>query len=95
VLWGLLAQRLASASLQAAARSLAAPFGLETFYHVLARLRRRLDVVRGCLCRRRKAPESAQADPLLQTVEHLQGVFAGTACPVIEFQLFFQQPLLG
>ena len=95
MLWRLLVQRLASASLQATVQALPTPFGLETFYHVLARLRQRLDVVRGCLCRRQKAPESAQADPLLQTVEHLQGVFAGTACPVIEFQLSFQQPLLG
>jgi hypothetical protein len=95
VLWRLLVQRLASASLKAAAQSLAVPFGLETFYHLLSRLRPRLDAVRCWLCRRQEAPDSSQADPLLQTVEHLQAVFASALCPVSELQWSFQQPFLG
>jgi len=90
-----LCHRLAGASVKAAAQSVVAPLALETFYHVLSRLRQRLDALRCCLCGRQRAPDSSQADPLLQTIEHLQAVFAGTPCPVSEFQFSFQQPFLG
>lgn len=91
----LLARLLTNAGVKAATQSLRLPFALESIYHLLQRLRRRLDGVRTFLCRRRNAPDSSQTDPLLQTIEHLQLAFAGSLCPVREFQLVFQQPLLG
>jgi hypothetical protein len=91
----LLAGWLAGQSLRAAAGSLHLPWALESLYHVRTRLRRRLAELRGWLCRRGPPPTSGQTDPLLQTVEHLQQVFAGALCPVSEFQLVFQQPFLG
>jgi hypothetical protein len=95
LLWKLLCQWLAAASIQAAAQSLPRTFPLETVYHLLCRLRQRLDAVRCRLCLEQKAPDSSQTDPLRQTVEHLQSVFPNTLCPVAEFQLFFRQPFLG
>jgi hypothetical protein len=91
----LLAGGLAGQSLRAAAGSLRLPWALESLYHMRTRLRRGLAELRGWLCRRGPPPASAQTDPLLQTVEHLQQVFAGARCPVSEFQLVFQQPFLG
>jgi hypothetical protein len=95
LLWQLLCALLAEASMKRAAQSLAAYCALETCGHLLHRLRRRLDAVRCRLCLRQKAPESSQSDPLLQTVEHLQSVFPHRPCPLSEWQLAFQQPLLG
>jgi len=95
VLWKLLCQWLASTSIQAAAQRLSPAFPLETVYHLLARLRHRLDAVRCRLCARQKAPASSQSDPLRQTIEHLAAVFASKPCAVSEFQLSFQQPFLG
>jgi hypothetical protein len=51
--------------------------------------------VRTLLCRQEKPPASSQSDPLLQTAEHLQSVFAKSLCPITAFQQLFQQPLLG
>src|SRR5206468_11205045 len=95
LLWELLVQLLANPTVRSAAHALRLPLALESVYHLLQRLRRRLDPVRVCLWRRQKAPESVQSDPLLQTAEHLKGVFPDALCPVSEFQLAFQQPLLG
>jgi len=95
LLWKLLGQLLTSTSVEAAAPSLGLPFALETLYHVLQRLRQRLDAVRSLLCRQQKPPASAQSDPLLQTAEHLRSVFAQSLCPLAGFQQLFQQPLLG
>ncbi len=95
LLWNLLGQLLAATSVKAAAPSLGLPFALETLYHLLQRLRQRLDAVRSLLCRQQKPPASAQSDPLLQTAEHLQSVFAKSLCPLAGFQQLFQQPLLG
>ena len=94
-LWSLLAALLTQPSVRAAALSLHLPLALESVYHLLARLRRRLDELRSVLCRRQIAPASAQADPLRHTIEHLRKVFAAAPCPVTEFQLTFQQPFLG
>jgi hypothetical protein len=90
-----LAALLTQTSVRAAALSVRLPLALESVYHLLSRLRQRLDVLRSFLCRRQKAPVSAQADPLRHTVEHLRQVFAQAPCPVSEFQLAFQQPFLG
>lgn len=91
----LLVRLLAAGSVQAAVQSLRLPLALESIYHLLGRLRRRLDAVRCSLCGRQAPAASSQKDPLLQTVEHLQRVFPGPVCPVSEFQVVFQQPLLG
>jgi len=94
-LWRLLYRRLAGHSIKAAAEVLAAPFALETLYHLLQRLRRRLPDVRSRLCGEQQAPDSSQSDPLLQTVEHFRSVFADTACAPAAFQRRFQCPLMG
>jgi hypothetical protein len=95
LLWPLLAKWLAGASVKAAAESLRLPFVLESIYHLLSRMRQRLDVLRCSLCGRQKPPDSSHTDPLRQTFDHLQRVFAGSLCPVTEFQLAFQEPFLG
>ena len=95
LLWKLLSQLLAEAGIKAAVESLRLPFALETLYHLLHRLRRRLDALRCPLCRQHKAPDSSQSDPLRQSIEHLQAVFANQLCPVSAFQVFFQEPFLG
>jgi hypothetical protein len=94
-LWKLLCRLLAGASIKAAVESLAPPFALETFYHLLERLHRRLPDLRSRLCREQKPPDSSQSDPLLQTVEHLQIFFTNTSRVLRLFQLRFQHPLLG
>jgi len=81
--------------MKAAAEKLRLPFALETVYRLRRKLRQRLDDLRARLCRERQPPRSAQSDPLLQTVEHLQAVFARSECPLAAFQLRFQSPLLG
>jgi hypothetical protein len=94
-LWPLLKRLLAGGSIKASVESLKLPFKLETLYHLLQRLRARLPDLRGRLCRQQPAPESSQSDPLLQTVEHLQSVFAQMACALSGFQLRFQEAVLG
>ena len=54
---------LAGAAVKAAAEALRTAFALETFYRLLRRLRRRLDVVRTCLHRELPAPASAHTRP--------------------------------
>jgi hypothetical protein len=94
-LWQLLCRLVKGGSIKAAVEALKLPFGLETLYHLLQRLRGRLPDLRCLLCREQRAPASSQADPLLQTVEHLQSVFAEEACALSAFQQHFQRPLLG
>jgi hypothetical protein len=93
-LWSLLDHLLAGGSIKGAVEALGLSFPLETLYHLLHRLRRRMVRVRSALCRERKAPASSQTDPLLQTVEHLRQLFAKGKCPCADFQLHFQRPLL-
>ena len=95
LLWKVLSAWLAGASLKASHEEVRLPLALETLYHLVQRLRARLDQVRARLCRQRKAPDSPHEDPLLQTVEHLRQVFCAALCPVSEFQFVFQRPLLG
>jgi hypothetical protein len=94
-LWKLLCRLLAGGSAKAAVEALAPPFALETLYHLLQRLRRRLPDLRSRLCREQKAPESSQSDPLLQTVEHFQSLFAQASCALEAFQQRFQHLLMG
>jgi hypothetical protein len=95
LLWRWLTAVLTGASLKAATESVRLPFALETLYRLRRALRRGLDRVRTRLCREQSPPASAHADPLLQTVEHLQAVFARSECPPAAFQRRFQAPLLG
>ena len=85
---------LEGVSIRAAAHALGLPYALETLYHLLARMRPRLPGLRSTLCREQKAPASSQTDPLLQTGEHLRGLFPKSDCPAADFQLHFQRPLL-
>jgi hypothetical protein len=93
-LWRLLERLLAGGSIQAAAEALALPFALETLYHLLHRLRLRLAQVRSALCREQPPAVSSQTDSVLQTAEHLHHLFPKSLCPVADFQLHFQRPLL-
>jgi hypothetical protein len=95
LLWQWLIQWLAGVSLKAAVEELRLPFALETVYRLRRQLRRQLERLRTLLCREQKPPSSLHADPLLQTVQHLQAVFARSACPLSDFQLHFQRPFLG
>ena len=92
-LWRLLVGMLAGRSLKATVESIGWPLALETGYALVRRVRGRLHEWRSRLCRKRAPPASGQSDPVLQTAEHLQGVFAG--CALKEFQLQFQSSLLG
>jgi hypothetical protein len=93
-LWSLLGRLLEGGSIKGAVEALDLSFPLETLYHLLHRLRRRMVRVRSALCREGKAPASSQTDPLLQTVEHLRQLFSKGTCPCADFQLHFQRPLL-
>jgi hypothetical protein len=93
-LWSLLKRLLKGSSIKAAVQGLSLPFALETLYHLLQRLRKRLPTVRPVLCREKTAPASSQTDPLLQTMEHLRGLFLKSKGPLADFQLHFQRPLL-
>jgi hypothetical protein len=94
-LWPWLLEVLAGLSTKAAGEKLSVPFALETIYQVGRKLRRDLDRLRTCLCVEQEPPASPHTDPLLQTVAHLQSVFAGSACPPAQFQLHFQHAFLG
>jgi len=95
LVWRWLVKLLAGLSLKAAVEQLRLPFALETGYRLRRELQCRLDSLRTRLCREQMPAVSAHADPLLQTVEHLQTVFPGSPCPPTDFQLHFQQPFLG
>jgi hypothetical protein len=95
LVWRWLVEVLAGFSFKAAAEKLRLPFALETVYRLRRGLRQCLASVRTRLCRAQSPPVSGQADPLLQTVEHLRAVFPGSGCPPADFQLHFQRPFLG
>lgn len=95
MLWQLLIGLLAGASIRARAHALGLPLALESVYHLLKRLRHRLDIIRVLLCERQRPPDCPHPDPLHQTLEHLKTTFAQADCPVRKFQLVFQQPILG
>lgn len=91
----LLVRLLAGASLKAAVEQLNLSFALETVYRLRRVLRQRLESIRTLLCREQKPPASSYADPLLQTVEHLQSIFPRSQCALSAFQFHFQRPFLG
>lgn len=93
--WRWLLELLTGLSLQTAVEKLRLPFAVETLYRLRHQLRRGLARVRTALCRVQAPPASRQSDPLLQTVEHLQAVFAAEPCAPAAFQYRFQQPWLG
>jgi len=94
LVWRWLVELLAGLSIKAAVEKLRLPFALETLYRLRRRWQRGLAEVRPRLCREQPPPVSGQTDPLWQTVEHLRAVFPASACPLADFQLHFQQPLL-
>ncbi len=93
-LWKLLQRLLQGGSVKAAVEGLGLPLALESVYHLLRRLRERLTGLRAALSQEQNAPASSQADPLLQSVEHLRQLFPKSDCPCSEFQLHFQRLLL-
>jgi hypothetical protein len=50
--------------------------------------------VRELLSRLGPPPASAVAEPALQVIEHLQSAFAAAPCPLVAFQLHFQEGFL-
>lgn len=86
---------LGGGSIQSAWERVRPPLPLDSIYHVLQRLRRRLDAVRTVLLSRCAPPPSQQADPLRQTAEHLRCAFEGISSPIMAFQEAFQRPLMG
>ena len=95
ILWKCLTKWLTGSSIRSSWIAGGSPMILDSFYHLLQRLRRRMDAVRTALQTLAAAPASHSADPLLQTVEHLKRVFTPHACPPEGFQLRFQRPLMG
>jgi hypothetical protein len=95
LVWQWLLKVLAGLSLKAAAEAVRLPFALETVCRLRRKLQQQLDCLRAWLCRTQPPPASRQANPLLQTVEHLRAVFPHGSCPVVEFQLHFQHSFLG
>ena len=93
--WSWLVELLAGRSVKAAAEKLRLPFVLESVYRLGRKLRQQLTRWRTRLCREQPPPVSRRTDPLQQTVEHFQSVFAGEVCPPAAFQLRFQQSFVG
>ncbi len=91
----LLGALCAGHSVQAAWEQSRFPFPIQSVYHLLQRLRRRLAAVRTALLSRCPPPASPHRDPLRQTAEHLRGAFPSASCPVEAFQYALQTPLLG
>jgi hypothetical protein len=71
------------------------PMQLQSCYHLLKRLRDRLDTVRAALLTRCKPPGSRHSDPLRQTAEHLRCAFPGRQNLVEAFQHTFQTSIMG
>jgi hypothetical protein len=95
LLWRWLVEVLAGFSFKAAAEKLRLPFAMETVYRLGRELRQCLVPVRTRLCREQSPPVSGHADPLRQTLTHLQIIFPRSQCPPADFQLHFQRPFLG
>jgi len=96
ILWALFCLLLNGFSIKAAAEATQSPFALETLYHLVTRLRRRIDAIRSLLHCQKPPPKSPRSSPLLHTIEHLQTVFPLTdCCPLQAFQSFFQRKLMG
>lgn len=95
LLWKALSGWLAGASIKASWEAAGLPLALDTLYHLLQRLRRRLNELRTALHSLGAPPGSKASDPLRQTFEHLRGVFAADSCPPERFHLRLQRSLLG
>jgi hypothetical protein len=95
LLWALLRKLLAGATIKSAAEFLRLPFSLEAVYGVVRRCRHRQGEWRSLIGREHAAPTSPQSDPLRQTLEHLQQIFAPHVCALAAYQWHFQRPLFG
>lgn len=95
LLWKSLRGWLTGSSIKASWESSGAPLSLDTFYHLLQRLRRKLDALRTALHALAPAPGGTTRDPLRQTLEHLRAVFATDPCPPERFQLRIQRPMMN
>jgi hypothetical protein len=95
-LWDVLDQLgMGGRSIKSVWEHLRPPLTLDTLYHLLQRLRRRLSEVRSALCRETSPPPCDFAAPLLQTISHVRQAFLSSDCPLSAFQHRFQQPLMG
>ena len=94
LLEGLLACIADGCSLPAAWERSRNPLPLDTAYHLLQRLTRRLDAIRASL-RTRSALPRARGHPVRRTAALLRHAFPGTECVVSRFQHVFQTAILG
>ena len=95
-LWSdLLRAMLVGTAVKTAWENLHPVFSLEAAYRLVRRTRARLAFLRPLLGRTLSPPPSPQADPLLQTFEHLQLIFGAEHDLAAVFQMHFQRPLLG
>ena len=95
LLWKALVGWLRGTSIKASWETGGSPLTLDGFYHLLQRLRRRVDAIRTGLHTCAPPPESRFSDPLRATFEHLRGVFTDSLCPPESFQLKFQRSFVG
>ena len=68
---------------------------LSAAYKLLGRLRGRLPELRTALSGCCRPPGSVHADPLLQTIQHLDSAFEAQSCPISAFQRHLGMPLMG
>lgn len=89
-LWQLLQHIRQGMSVKAGWEKIAAPFSLETAYRLRQAFARSQTYIRSMLLRAGAPPKLNVAEPEWQLIEHLQAVFAGSVCPVVDFQVRFQ-----
>jgi len=95
LVWQVVHKWLGGLSISASWQTITTPLALDSFYHLLQRLRHRITTLRTILSAVSRPPESKRQDPLLQTFEHLKVVFPKVSCPVEAFHQRFQSPLTG
>jgi hypothetical protein len=95
LVWQAVREWLGGLSIRASWLTVKTPLALDSFYHLLQRLRRRITILRTILSAVSRPPDSRHSDPLLQTFEHMLIVCPKAACPVETFQQRFQSPLTG
>ena len=94
LLWKALGNWLRGSSLKASWEAIRSHLALDTFYHIVQRLRRRLTELRTALHNEAAPPVSKASDSLRQTFVHMSGVFNSDFCPLESFQFRFQRPLM-
>jgi hypothetical protein len=95
LIWRAIDKWLSGLSVRASWLPVKTPLALDSFYHLLQRLRRRIGDLRTILSAAGRPPESGHSDALLQTFEHMLAACPDKVSPAKAFQLKFQAPLTG